>query len=201
MKGFYRSKYKLSDGTDAFCGCTQFEVTDARRAFPCWDEPSIKATFSVEITCNKSLNVLSNMPSIDTKDIGSNLKRILFDKTPIMSTYLLAWVIGEFEYVESKTSRDIIVRVWTTIGKKSQAQFACDVACKCLDFYEKYFEIEYPLPKADMIALPDFAAGAMENWGLITYREVALLCDEKSSLRAKQYVCIVVCHELAHQWF
>ena len=119
-----------------------------------------------------------------------------------MSTYSLAWIIGEFEYVESKTSRDIIVRIWTTIGKKSQAEFACNVACRCLDFYEKYFEIEYPLPKCDMIAVPDFAAGAMENWGLITYREVALLVSDKNaSLRAKQYVTIVVCHELAHQWF
>jgi len=203
MKGFYRSKYKLSDGNDGFCGCTQFEATDARRAFPCWDEPAAKATFSVEMTCPKELTVLSNMPEIDRKELDDDKNvTVLFDKTPIMSTYLLAWVIGEFESVESKTSRDILVRVWTTIGRKSEAEFACDVACRCLDFYEKYFEIEYPLPKCDMIAVPDFAAGAMENWGLVTYREVALLCDkEKASLKAKQYVLIVVCHELAHQWF
>lgn len=202
MKGFYRSKYKLSDGTDGFCGCTQFEATDARRAFPCWDEPACKASFSVEITCPKSLVVLSNMPEISSRDIDNDNKCVLFDKTPIMSTYLLAWVIGEFESVESKTKRDILVRVWTTIGNKNKAEFACDVACRCLDFYEGYFEINYPLPKCDMIAVPDFAAGAMENWGLITYREVALLCDkQKASLKAKQYVTIVVCHELAHQWF
>eukprot|EP01084_Bolivina_argentea_P279212 477320_1 len=201
MKGFYRSKYKLSNGNDGFCGVTQFEATDARRALPCWDEPAIKATFSVEITCDKSLTVLSNMPIINTTS-NSNDKTVLFDKTPVMSTYLLAWIVGEFECIESKTNRDILVRVWTTIGNKSKGEFACDVACRCLDFYESYFSIDYPLPKCDMIAVPDFAAGAMENWGLVTYREVALLCDkEKASLTAKQYVCIVVCHELAHQWF
>ena len=124
MKGFYRSKYKLSDGNDGFCGCTQFEATDARRAFPCWDEPAVKATFSVEITCPKELVVLSNMPEIDRKEDDKNVT-VLFDKTPVMSTYLLAWIIGEFESVQSKTSRDILVRVWATIGRKSEAEFAC----------------------------------------------------------------------------
>eukprot|EP01084_Bolivina_argentea_P260065 439060_1 len=112
MKGFYRSKYKLCDGSDGYCGITQFEATDARRAFPCWDEPGIKSTFSLEITCNKSLTILSNMPIISSSQIdgdgdggggGGDDKTVLFDITPIMSTYLLAWIIGEFESIESKT--------------------------------------------------------------------------------------------------
>jgi len=203
MKGFYRSKYQSSDKKEVFAGVTQFEATDARRAFPCWDEPAIKATFTLEITAPKHLLILSNMPHTNiTVHDKDNLKTVSFQKTPIMSTYLLAWAIGEFENVESKTSRGIIVRVWTTPGNKHKADFACEVACKALDFYEKYFEIQYPLPKCDMLAVPDFSAGAMENWGLITYREVALLCERnKSSIRSLQYVAIVVCHELAHQWF
>lgn len=166
MKGFYRSKYKSSDHKEVFAGVTQFEATDARRAFPCWDEPAVKATFSLEITAPRNLIVLSNMPDIKTTvHEKENTKTVLFEKTPIMSTYLLAWAIGEFEKVESKTSRDIVVRVWTTPGNKNKADFACEVGCKALDFYEKYFAINYPLPKCDMLAVPDFAAGAMENWG------------------------------------
>ncbi|ETO08472.1 hypothetical protein RFI_28915 [Reticulomyxa filosa] len=202
------------DGDPAYCGVTQFEATDARKALPCWDEPSAKSTFTLELTAPSDLVCLSNMPGmiffkylfvcfnlVETKIFGS-VKTVVFDKSPIMSTYLLAWFVGEFECVESKTNRNIMVRVWTQIGKKNSAIFACETACKCLDFYEKYFEIEYPLPKCDMIAVPDFAAGAMENWGLITYREIALLADkEKTSIRQLRYVAIVVCHELAHQWF
>jgi len=202
MKGFYRSKYQSSEKKEVFAGVTQFEAVDARRAFPCWDEPAVKATFTLEITAPKHLAVLSNMPHSNITEHDNNTKTVSFEKTPIMSTYLLAWAIGEFENVESKTKRDIIVRVWTTPGNKHKAEFACEVACKALDFYEKYFDINYPLPKCDMLAVPDFSAGAMENWGLITYREVALLCErDKSSIRSLQYVAIVVCHELAHQWF
>ncbi|ETO01832.1 puromycin-sensitive aminopeptidase-like isoform 2 [Reticulomyxa filosa] len=152
-KKFVQKKKK--NGDPAYCGVTQFEATDARKA----------------------------LPLVETKTFGS-VKTVVFDKSPIMSTYLLAWFVGEFECVESKTSRNIMVCVWTQIGKKNSAIFACETACKCLDFYEKYFEIEYPLPKYDMITVPDFAAGAMENCGLITYREIALLADkEKTSVR------------------
>eukprot|EP00484_Ammonia_sp_Unknown_P001996 CAMPEP_0197023626 /NCGR_PEP_ID=MMETSP1384-20130603/4294_1 /TAXON_ID=29189 /ORGANISM="Ammonia sp." /LENGTH=884 /DNA_ID=CAMNT_0042451869 /DNA_START=21 /DNA_END=2675 /DNA_ORIENTATION=+ len=202
LKGFYRSKYKLGSGEDAFCGCTQFEACDARLAFPCWDEPAAKATFTLQMEYPKELLCISNMPAVKEEEVNDKLKRVTFDKTPKMSTYLLAWVIGEFEYIEAKTSRDIIVRIYTSVGSKDKAQYALKVAVKCLDFYEKYFDIKYPLPKCDMIALADFAAGAMENWGLITYREVRLLCDEKdAALSHKQNVARVICHELAHQWF
>ena len=203
LKGFYRSSYKLSSGKDGFCGCTQFEACDARLAFPCWDEPAAKATFSLQITYPKELICISNMPPIKEEISNDNKFKITtFDKTPKMSSYLLAWVIGEFEYIQGKTSRDIIIRIYTSIGNSDKAKYALSVAIKCLDFYESYFSINYPLPKCDMIALKDFAAGAMENWGLITYREVRLLCDENTvALRIKQNIARVICHELAHQWF
>eukprot|EP01083_Nonionella_stella_P223867 797368_1 len=141
------------------------------------------------------------MPIINENE-NDKYKIVTFDKTPKMSTYLLAWVIGAFEYIEAKTSRDIIMRIYTSMGNKDKAKYALKCAVACLDFYEKYFDIEYPLPKCDMIALADFAAGAMENWGLITYREVRLLCDESTvALGVKQSIARVICHELAHQWF
>lgn len=207
MKGFYRSSYKLSNGKDGICGTTQFEATDARRAFPCFDEPAMKATFSVSITIpftenDSNLICISNMPIISEKVNDSDkTKTISFDKTPVMSSYLLAWVIGEFEYIEKKTNRGVLVRCYAAYGNKKKVVFALETAIKCLDFYENYFGINFPLPKCDMIAIPDFAAGAMENWGLITYREARLLCDETSSLSTKQDVCRVICHELAHMWF
>jgi len=200
MKGFYRSKYKKKDGTDGWAGTTQFEASDARRAFPCWDEPAVKAIFAVTLTVPEHMNCVSNMPETKVTN-GEGTKTISFGDSPKMSTYLLAWVVGEFEYVEGKTKRGVVFRVYTPIGKKKMGSFALDIGVRCLDFYEGYFDIPYPLPKCDMLAIPDFAAGAMENWGCITYREVAILCDENSSAAAKQYVAIVVCHELAHQWF
>jgi len=119
-----------------------------------------------------------------------------------MSTYLLAYTIGEFDFIEQKSKNGVQVRVYTPVGKTEQGEFALDVAVRCLDFYEEYFKIRFPLPKVDLIAIPDFDAGAMENWGLITYREIALLFDpQNSSSLAKQWIAMVVCHELAHQWF
>uniref|UniRef100_A0A7S4IIB0 Aminopeptidase n=1 Tax=Vannella robusta TaxID=1487602 RepID=A0A7S4IIB0_9EUKA len=201
MRGFYRSKYTLN-GEDRYAAVTQFESTDARRAFPCWDEPAHKSRFNITITAPSDRVVISNMPAIDTKEEGKS-KTVKFDTTPIMSTYLVAFVIGEFDYVEKKTSDDRInVRVYVPVGKQDQGNFALEMASRTLPFYEKWFGIPYPLPKADLIAIPDFASGAMENWGLVTYRETALLVDEKSSSAStKQWVALVVAHELAHQWF
>ncbi|KAL6057849.1 Aminopeptidase [Balamuthia mandrillaris] len=201
MKGFYRSKYTNAKGEEAFMAVTQFEATDARRAFPCWDEPALKATFDVTITALNHFDVLSNMPLIDKVQEGE-FKTVKFATTPIMSTYLLAFVVGEFDYLEDTTTNGVVVRVYTPKGKKEQGRFGLDVAVKTLPFYEDYFKISYPLPKCDLIAIPDFAAGAMENWGLITYRETALLVDpESSSAHTRQWVALVVGHELAHQWF
>jgi len=204
LKGFYRSKYVHPSGETRYAATTQFEAADARRAFPCWDEPAVKATFDVTIIADQSKTVLSNMPLIDSLPVqgSSNLKSFRFEKTPIMSTYLLAFVVGEYDYIEEKDKNGVLIRVYTPLGKTEQGRFALDVSVKTLPFYNEYFRIAYPLPKLDLIAIADFAAGAMENWGLVTYRETALLIDPKnSSLASKQTVAIVVGHELAHQWF
>ncbi|XP_071496588.1 puromycin-sensitive aminopeptidase-like [Diadema antillarum] len=195
MKGFYRSKYTTPGGEERYCAVTQFEATDARRAFPCWDEPAIKATFDITLIAPKDKVVLSNMnaTSEEVSPDDPSLKVVTFGTTPVMSTYLVAFVVGEFDFVEGKSADGVVVKVYTPLGKKEQGDFALEVAVKTLPFYKDYFNIAYPLPKIDLIAIPDFAAGAMENWGLVTYRETALLVDPKnSSAKAKQWVAIVV---------
>jgi len=201
LRGFYRSSYTAGDGSLKRIAVTQFESTDARRAFPCWDEPAIKATFDVTLVSPVKTVALSNMPVVK-ENIEGDLKVTTYDRTPIMSTYLVAFVIGEFDYVEGKDRNGVLIRTYTPVGKKAQGEFSLDVAIKTLPFYNDYFEIPYPLPKLDLIAIPDFSAGAMENWGLVTYRETALLVDpENTSSGTKQWVALVVGHELAHQWF
>ena len=201
MRGFYKSVYLMPDGTRKMMATTQFEPNDARRAFPCFDEPDLKAKFLITLKIQKELDAVSNMP-VKTEKIIDNAKEIAFEETPMMSTYLVAFIIGEFEYLEGKTKDKTIVRVITTPGKKSSGGFALDIAIKSLEFYNNYFKIPYPLPKLDLIAIPDFESGAMENWGLITYRETALLIDDKdSSSSTKQRVSLVISHEIAHQWF
>jgi puromycin-sensitive aminopeptidase len=201
LAGFYKSTYSES-GTTKMLATTQFEATDARRAFPCFDEPDKKAIFDISLSVPKGKTAISNTTIVKKTAHSKTHSTVHFGSTPIMSTYLLAFIIGDFEYIQKKTKRGIVVKVYTTIGKKSQAAFALECAVRSIDFYEAYFGIEYPLDKLDMVAIPDFAAGAMENWGAVTYRETALLFDEQnSSLVIKQYVAIVVAHELAHQWF
>jgi puromycin-sensitive aminopeptidase len=201
LRGFYRSEYTLPDGTKKAMATTQFEAPDARRAFPCWDEPAHKATFEISLVVPSELTAISNMPIVSETPQGQGKKLVRFAESPVMSTYLLALMVGEFECVESQ-AEGTQVRVWTTPGKKEQGRFALDVACRLLQFYNSYFGILYPLPKLDLIAIPDFAAGAMENWGAITYREVALLVDPaQSSAATKQRVAIIIAHEIAHMWF
>ncbi|MEK7104907.1 MAG: M1 family metallopeptidase [Patescibacteria group bacterium] len=201
MRGFYRSKYIIKD-KEYHIATTQFEATDARRAFPCFDEPAQKAIFHVSLVIPKGKTAISNTLPISVREHNAGFEIIKFSPTPKMSTYLLAFIVGDFEYIESKTKNGLPVRVFTTPGKKHQATFALDCAVKTIEFYEEYFAIPYPLPVLDMIAIPDFSFGAMENWGAITYRENALLIDEDhSSLSNKQYVALVIAHELAHQWF
>ncbi|KAK6166547.1 hypothetical protein SNE40_023207 [Patella caerulea] len=202
MKGFYRSKYTTPDGKEQFAAVTQFEATDARRAFPCWDEPAVKATFDVTLVVPKQKVALSNMPVISSTELNGDLLEVKYGTTPIMSTYLLAFIVGDYDYVEGKDQDGVIVRVYTPVGKKEQGLFALEVAIKTLPFYKNYFGIAYPLPKMDLIAIADFSAGAMENWGLVTYRETALLVDpNNTSSHVRQWVALVVGHELAHQWF
>lgn len=201
MRGFYRSKYNIGD-VEYCMATTQFEATDARRAFPCFDEPTQKAVFCVSLVVPKGKTAISNTLPTSIKEHEATHEIIKFSPTPKMSTYLLAFIVGDFEYIQAKTKSGVQVRVFTTPGKVHQARFALDVAVKALEFYEEYFNIAYPLPTLDMIAIPDFSSGAMENWGAITYRESALLVDPKhTSSSTRQWVALVIAHELAHQWF
>lgn len=202
MHGFYRTSYTVR-GEKRWGAATQFEATDARRAFVCVDEPEAKARFAATLIVPEHLEALSNMPVVkETKDRSSKKKTLRYRTTPVMSSYLLCFVVADLEFVESTQKNGVPIRVWTTPGKKEQGRFALEAARHALDYFADWFGIPYALPKLDMVALPDFASGAMENWGLVTYRETALLVDEKnSSASAKQRVAEVIDHELAHQWF
>ncbi|PNP55420.1 hypothetical protein THARTR1_04250 [Trichoderma harzianum] len=207
MAGFYRSTYKRPDGSEGILASTQMEPTDARRAFPCFDEPALKAKFTVTLVADKNLTCLSNMDvasetEVQSKITGGTRKAVHFNPSPLMSTYLVAFVVGELNYIESRDFR-VPVRVYAPPGQDIEhGRFSVDLAAKTLAFYEKAFGVDFPLPKMDQVAIPDFAQGAMENWGLVTYRVVDLMLDEKASGAAtKQRVAEVVQHELAHQWF
>lgn len=201
MAGFYRAKYEdKQTGATKYMATTQMEPTDARRAFPCFDEPNLKATFDVVLVSDPKLTHLSNM-DVKSEEIIEGKKYTSFNTTPQMSTYLVAFIVAELKYVENTDFR-IPVRVYATPGNESYGQFAADLTSKTLAFFEKTFGIKYPLPKMDNVAVHEFSAGAMENWGLVTYRVVDLLLDrENSTLERVQRVAEVVQHELAHQWF
>ena len=202
LVGFYRSEYQTADGETRYLATTQFEATDARRAFPCWDEPALKAVFDVTLVFADGYQAVSNTPVAAESFPAPGLKSVAFAPTPVMSTYLLAFVVGDLVSVEADAADGTRVGVWTTPGKEAQAAFALDTSVKLLGYFNDYFNIPYPLPKLDHIAIPDFAAGAMENWGCVTYRETALLVDpERSSAGTRQRVAEVVAHEMAHMWF
>jgi len=199
LLGFYRSRYRVGSKTK-YLATTQFEAADARRAFPCWDEPEAKATFDIAITAESNYTAVSNMPEVSKKRLGGKTRH-RFGTTPVMSTYLVYLGVGEFEHISGRSGKTR-VRVITTRGNKSRGRFALELGKRLLASYEEYFGIRYPLPKLDLLAIPDFAAGAMENWGAITFRETILLYDPKtSSTRTKQFIAEVVSHEIAHQWF
>ena len=205
VDGFYLSSYE-HEGIKKQMLSTQFEAPYARTAFPCFDHPSAKATFQVAMTLDEHLQAVSNTAIAEEKTEPSGKKTVTFHPTPKMSTYLLYLGAGEFETIEStytnSKQREINLRVLTTSGKSEKGRFSLDLAKKVLGFFEEYFGIDYPLEKLDLIAIPDFGAGAMENWGAVTFREDALMYDaKKSSLANKQRVAEVVAHELAHQWF
>ncbi len=201
MNGLYPSRYKDEAGKEQLIFGTQFESHHAREVFPCIDEPEAKATFDLSLSTAATDVVLSNTP-VKSQAKEDKLQTSVFETTPIMSTYLLAFVAGDMKYKEAKTKDNVIIRTYATPDKIKETDFALGVAVKTLEFYNDYFGIPYPLEKLDMVALPDFAAGAMENWGLVTYREHCLLVDPKNtSVPTKQYVAMVVAHELAHQWF
>lgn len=202
MNGIYPS-YFMKGSKQKTLIATQFESHHAREAFPCIDEPEAKATFQLSLTTGNHDVVLSNTPVHEvTKTADKNLKLTTFETTPRMSTYLLAFVSGDLEFTESKTKDGVVVRAYATPDNVKYTDFALKTAVDALEFYNHYFGIPYPLAKCDLVALPDFASGAMENWGLMTFREQALLVDPlNTSLSLKQYVATVVAHELTHQWF
>ncbi|XP_067653450.1 uncharacterized protein [Haliotis asinina] len=201
LAGFYLSSYKTGN-TTVYLATTQFESSDARKAFPCFDEPALKATFNIVLVRKKDFNSTSNMPIIATEDRPDGYQADIYQTTPVMSTYLVAFVVSDFGYITGNTSRGLQYRVWARKNALSQLDYALDVGTKVISLYETYFNQTFPLPKQDMIAIPDFAMGAMENWGLITYRESLLLYkDGVTNNYAKQQVLVAIAHELAHQWF
>jgi aminopeptidase N len=199
MAGFYRTKYTVG-GKESYAAVTQFEESDARRAFPCFDHPAMKATFDVELVIETSLVAISNTPVEEESPLDDGRKSIRFERTPKMSTYLVFFGVGEFVFTEDRGK--VLVRVATMRGLEEQARFALTFARKSLEFSEDYYGIAYPVPKLDLIGVADFAAGAMENWGAITFRENLLLHDpEVTSKAGEERICVVIAHEVAHQWF
>lgn len=202
MTGIYPSYYTV-DGVKKEVLSTQFESHFAREAFPCVDEPEAKATFDLALRFDQAEGelALSNMPEIDVekrKETGI----WKFETTPRMSSYLLAFVAGDLQGVTAKTKNGTLVGVYSTKAHPlSNLDFSLDIAVRSIEFYEDYYGVKYPIPQSLHIALPDFSAGAMENWGLVTYREVYLVVDENSTFASRQQVALVVAHELAHQWF
>jgi aminopeptidase N len=201
MHGLYPCYFEV-DGEKKQLLATQFESHHAREVFPCIDEPEAKATFDLTLTTETGIMVLGNMPVEWQREENSKLIT-KFETSPRMSSYLLAWVVGDMHKKTATTKSGVEVNIWATPAQSSESlDFALDIATRTIDFFDEYFGIPYPLPKSDHVALPDFSSGAMENWGLITYREVALLADPKTtSISSKRYIATVIAHELSHQWF
>ncbi|XP_063268446.1 aminopeptidase N [Prinia subflava] len=205
LAGFYRSEYTES-GNKQVVATTQMQAADARKAFPCFDEPAMKANFSVTLIHPSNYTAISNMPAKNTRQQminGEAWNVTEFETTPRMSTYLLAFIVSQFTYVESNSQKTQI-RIWGRPNaiREGQGDYALNVTGPILSFFEEHYKTSYPLPKSDQVGLPDFNAGAMENWGLVTYRENSLLFnDGYSSIGNKERVVTVIAHELAHQWF
>uniref|UniRef100_A0A4W6EM45 Aminopeptidase n=1 Tax=Lates calcarifer TaxID=8187 RepID=A0A4W6EM45_LATCA len=200
--GFYKSSYRTSSGEVRVMASTQFEATFARGAFPCFDEPAFKANFTIRIIREPRHIAISNMPKVKTVELPGGLLEDHFDTTVKMSTYLVAYIVSDFLSVSKTTQHGVKISVYAVPEKINQTAYALDAAVKLLDFYDDYYDIPYQLPKHDLAAIPDFQSGAMENWGLSTYREAGLLFDpDRSSASDKLGITKVIAHELAHQWF
>jgi puromycin-sensitive aminopeptidase len=202
LHGFYRSTYKGADGQDKPLASTQFESTDARRAFPCWDEPAFKAVYQVTLVVDEKLTAISNARVVRENALPGNKKAVVFADSMKMSTYLVAFIVGEFEATAPVMVGNAPLRVCAVPGKKHLATFAVDIGKASLEHFSAYYGIAYPGDKLDLIAIPDFASGAMENLGAITFRETALLVDADRATRTElERVADVVSHENAHMWF
>ena len=201
MHGLYPC-YFTHDGVKKQLFATQFESHHAREVFPCVDEPAAKAEYDLTLVTRTGITVLGNMPVKSEEENGDSLTTT-FEKTPRMSSYLLAFVIGELHKKSARTKSGVEVNVWATPAQNENTlDFALDIATRSIDFYDEYFGVKYPLPKSDHVALPDFSSGAMENWGLITYRESCLLADpELTPESSRRFTATVIAHELSHQWF
>jgi puromycin-sensitive aminopeptidase len=201
LRGFYRSSYKDASGEVRLMAATQFEATDARRAFPCWDEPEFKAVFAVTLVIDPKLTAVSNT-AVKGEWVAGSRKTVTFADSMKMSTYLVAFIVGELEATEPIPVGPAPVRVWCVPGKRRLAAFGHEIAVASLRFFEGYYGLPYPGDKLDLLAIPDFAAGAMENLGAITFRETALLVDERAASHSElERVADVVAHENAHMWF
>ena len=201
MHGLYPC-YFTHDGVKKQLFATQFESHHAREVFPCVDEPAAKAEYDLTLITRPGMTVLGNMPVKSEEENGDSLTTT-FEETPRMSGYLLAFVIGELHKKSARTESGVEVNVWATPAQNENTlDFALDIATRSIDFYDEYFGVKYPLPKSDHVALPDFSSGAMENWGLITYRESCLLADpELTPESSRRFIATVIAHELSHQWF
>ena len=201
MHGLYPC-YFTHDGVKKQLFATQFESHHAREVFPCVDEPAAKAEYDLTLITRPRITVLGNMP-VKHQEENDNSRTTTFEKTPRMSSYLLAFVIGELHKKSARTKSGVEVNVWATPAQNENTlDFALDIATRSIDFYDEYFGVKYPLPKSDHVALPDFSSGAMENWGLITYRESCLLADpELTPESSRRFIATVIAHELSHQWF
>jgi len=200
MLGFYRSTYTDQDGKEKHIAVTQFEESYARMAFPCFDQPDMKATFDVEYVIEKDLTGIANMPVKEETALADDRKIVKFEQTPVMSTYLLFFGVGDFEIMEDPG--DVLLRAMTTPGKIHLAKEGLEFGRKCVHFFEEHFGTKYPLPKLDFIAVPDFAFGAMENWGAMTFRENLLLVYPGITSRAAlKRLFTVIAHEIVHMWF
>ncbi|NWX75858.1 AMPE aminopeptidase, partial [Alca torda] len=201
LVGFYRTTY-TEGGEIKSIAATDHEPTDARKSFPCFDEPNKKATYTISIIHQETYQALSNMPVQQTVQLGNGWNRTTFEKSVPMSTYLVCFAVHQFQWIERISARGKPLRVYAQPQQIHTAEYAANVTKTVFDFFEQYFDLSYSLPKLDKIAIPDFGTGAMENWGLITYRETNLLYDpNESSSSNKQRVAAVIAHELVHQWF
>jgi puromycin-sensitive aminopeptidase len=202
LRGFYRSRFTGADGEEHTIATTQMESVDARRAFPCWDEPDRKAVFDITLVVDEHLAAFSNCAVVEDVPTGDGRRRVHFAPTMVMSSYLVAFIVGPLEATDPVDVGGVPVRVVHAPGKQHLTGFALEVAAHALRFFTDYFAIDYPSDKLDLVAIPDFAMGAMENLGCVTFRETALLVDTATAARTDlERVADVVAHEIAHMWF